>query len=113
MREYARNPQVSRKILDGLVDDFSASNLSVRPAKKEAAKPAPMPEPPSHDGRVVVLTRKMRAVRRPDLSNADLDKFYAGLASALASAMSISYMADRIEKWLRDNMADAAEKASG
>ncbi|MDR3126377.1 MAG: hypothetical protein LBT92_01970, partial [Rickettsiales bacterium] len=28
MREYARNPSVSRKILDGLVDDFAASGFS-------------------------------------------------------------------------------------
>ncbi|MDR3126043.1 MAG: hypothetical protein LBT92_00220, partial [Rickettsiales bacterium] len=92
-------------------DDFAASGISVRPAKKEAARPAPT-EPPAHDGRVVILTRKMRATRRPDLSNADLDKFYAELSSGLASAMSISYMADRIEKWLRENTADAAAKAS-
>jgi hypothetical protein len=113
MREYAKSPIVSKKILDGLVEDFSVSQFSVRPAKKSPPPPAPVPaEPPRHDGRVVVLTRKMRAVKRPDLSRADLDRFYASLASSLATGMSISYMADRIEKWLRENMADIAAKSS-
>ena len=134
-REYARKPEVRARILDGFVADF-ASDLSVRPLRrpdeispipallKETREPDPdaeMPpepepanEPPSMetgpDG-TFLLTRKMRVVRRPDLSGVDLDLFYRTLATELSVAMGISYMTDKIERWLRENTAQVAKRS--
>ncbi|MDR1009494.1 MAG: hypothetical protein LBL52_04570 [Rickettsiales bacterium] len=106
IKEYAKKPDVAKKILS----DFVADDMFIRPSLASVGAQA---EAPSAAGvrKVFRLTRHMKAFKRPDFAGVDFERLCAILADRMSKDLTISYLAPKVEEWLRENMADCAKIA--
>ena len=107
VREFARNPDVTDRIVSQLAGDEIFLGPSEEKREEVRIKPtARHSEAPvrPRDAGVFVLTKKMELPKKIDWSRVDFDEFCSNLAVKLCRDLAIPYLSPKTESWLRENL---------